>query len=95
MTEKTYLDDIKSFSNMDLVLLHDAICELLEDRDKQRKRELAGNFADAVLAIKKEFPYMKATYGICDEEGTEIDFIRDLPDTKNEIIGMFHLYGEE
>ena len=81
--------DLKSMTDKELIELKQSINSTLEDRNHQRRLNLAKQFADIVLTIKKEFPSLGATYGYCDSDGTEIDFIRDLPDTKGEIVTGF------
>ena len=87
----TTLENLANLSTEELNDLSYTIACVIADRERQSKMQLAQQFADVVLAIKKEFPYMGATYGICDGDGTEIDFIRDLPDTRTEIIAMFNI----
>ena len=81
----TTLENLANLSTEELNDLSYTIACVIADRERQSKMQLAQQFADVVLAIKKEFPYMGATYGICD------DFIRNLPDTKTKIVAMFNI----
>lgn len=81
--------DINTMTVEELEALQREITRTIAERTIERKQELAQRYAEAVLAIKNEFPYFGAMYGYTDYDGTQIDFIRDVPDTLEEIMGGF------
>lgn len=81
--------DLTTMTTSELEDLQRTILRTITERTIDRQKELAKQYAEAVLAIKKEFPYLGALYGYTDYDGTELDFIRCVPDTLEEIMEGF------